>query len=109
MAIDIGKITTSQTFQNWFNKTNDLVDALADNVVTASPGGDTTTGSATLTGTITAANVVGSTKVSTDTIQAVTSNASVNFVSPLQVTGAAQTTSTFYSRQDLRQDIQQVH
>lgn len=95
MAIDIGKITTSQTFQNWFNKTNDLVDALADNVVTASPGGDTTTGSATLTGTITAANVVGSTKVSTDTIQAVTSNASVNFVSPLQVTGAAQTTSTF--------------
>ena len=95
MAIDIGNITTSQTFQNWFNKTNDLVDALADNVVTASPSGDTTSGSATITGTLTAANVVGSTRITTDTIQAVTSNASVNFVSPLQVTGASQTTSTF--------------
>ena len=95
MAIDIGNITTSQTFQNWFNKTNDLVDALADNVVTASPSGDTTSGSATITGTLTAANVVGSTKISTDTIQAVTSNASVNFVSPFKVTGASQTTSTF--------------
>ena len=95
MAIDIGNITTSQTFQNWFNKTNELVDALADNVVTASPSGDTTTGSATLTGAVTAANIIGATNVSTDTIQAVTSNASVNFVSPLKVSGASNITTEF--------------
>ena len=95
MAIDIGNITTSQTFQNWFDKTNALVDALADNVVTASPGGDTTTGSATLTGAVTAASIIGTGNVSTDTIQAVTSNASVNFVSPLKVSGASNITTEF--------------
>ena len=68
MAQDLGKITTSQTFQNWFNKTNDIVDLLASNVMTAAPGGSSTPGSATITGNFTAANVIGSTKISTNTI-----------------------------------------
>lgn len=95
MAINLGEINTSQTFQNWLNKTNDIVEALAENVVTASPGGDTTAGSATITGSFTAANIIGSTRISTDTIASVTSNADVNFVSPLKVTGSTQITSTF--------------
>lgn len=95
MAKNIGNITTSQTFQNWFNKTNALVDALATDVMTASPSGDTTTGSAAVTGTFTAATLVGTTRLSTDTITSATGNASVNFSSPLQVTGSSAITTTF--------------
>ena len=95
MAQDLGNITTSQTFQNWFNKTNDIVDLLASNVVTAAPAGSTTTGSATITGNFTAANVIGSTKISTNTIEAVTGGSPVNVNGAFQVTGAAQLTTTF--------------
>jgi hypothetical protein len=95
MAQDLGSITTSQTFQNWFNKTNEIVELLATNVVTAAPGGSTTPGSATLTGNFTAANVIGSTKISTDTIEAVTGSAPVNVNGAFKVTGASQLTTTF--------------
>ena len=95
MAQDLGNITTSQTFQNWFNKTNDIVDLLASNVVTAAAGGSTTTGSATLTGNLTAGNVIGSTKISTNTIEAISSNTPVNVNGAFKVTGSAQLTTTF--------------
>mgnify|MGYP003640641398 FL=1 len=95
MAQDLGSITTSQTFQNWFNKTNEIVELLATNVVTAAPGGSTTPGSATLTGNFTAANVIGSTKISTDTIEAVTGSAPVNVNGAFKVTGTSQLTTTF--------------
>jgi hypothetical protein len=95
MAQDLGNITTSQTFQNWFNKTNDIVDLLASNVVTAAAGGSTTTGSATLTGNLTAGNVIGSTKISTNTIEAISSNTPVNVNGAFKVTGASQLTTTF--------------
>ena len=95
MAQDLGNITTSQTFQNWFNKTNDIVDLLASNVVTAAAGGSTTTGSATLTGNLTAGNVIGSTKISTNTIEAISSNTPVNVSGAFKVTGSAQLTTTF--------------
>ena len=95
MAQDLGNITTSQTFQNWFNKTNDIVDLLASNVVTAAAGGSTTTGSATLTGNLTAGNIIGSTKISTNTIEAISSNTPVNVNGAFKVTGSAQLTTTF--------------
>ena len=95
MAQDLGNITTSQTFQNWFNKTNDIVDLLASNVVTAAAGGSTTTGSATLTGNLTAGNVIGSTKISTNTIESVSSDTPVNVNGAFKVTGSAQLTTTF--------------
>ena len=95
MAQDLGNITTSQTFQNWFNKTNDIVDLLASNVMTAAPGNSTTTGSATITGNFTAANVIGSTKISTNTIESVSSDTPVNVNGAFKVTGSAQLTTTF--------------
>ena len=95
MAQDLGKLTTSQTFQNWFNKTNDIVDLLASNVMTAAPGNSTTTGSATITGNFTAANVIGSTKISTNTIESVSSDTPVNVNGAFKVTGSAQLTTTF--------------
>jgi len=51
-------ITTAQTFQNWFDKTNDIVDLIKAEVVTASGTGDSTTGDATLVGDFTATNVI---------------------------------------------------
>ena len=58
MAQNIGNITTSQTFENWFTKTNDLVTALATNVMTASAASpETTNGDAILTGSFTATPV----------------------------------------------------
>ena len=95
MAQDLGKLTTSQTFQNWFNKTNDIVDLLASNVMTAAPGGSSTPGSATITGNFTAANVIGSTKISTNTIESVSSDTPVNVNGAFKVTGSAQLTTTF--------------
>ena len=95
MAQDLGNITTSQTFQNWFNKTNEIVDLLASNVMTAAPGDSTTTGSATLTGNFTAGNVIGSTKISTDTIESVSSDTPVNVNGAFKVTGSSQLTTTF--------------
>ena len=76
MAQNIGNITTSQTFENWFTKTNDLVTALATNVMTASTASpETTNGDAILTGSFTATNLVASTLLSTDTIGAVSGGA----------------------------------
>ena len=95
MAQDLGNITTSQTFQNWFNKTNEIVDLLASNVVTAAAAGSTTTGSATITGNFTAGNLIGSTKISTNTIEAVSSGSPVNVNGAFKVTGTSQLTTTF--------------
>ena len=50
MAKAITDITTSQTFQNWFDKTNELVNITRTNAMTASSTTDTTVGNATLEG-----------------------------------------------------------
>ena len=46
----ITEVTTSQTFENWLAKTNEMVGIFKDEVMTASGSGDTTDGDATLTG-----------------------------------------------------------
>ena len=96
MAQNIGNITTSQTFENWFTKTNDLVDALALNVMTASESSpETTAGDAILTGTFSATNISASTLLSADTIGSVASGGTVGFNSPIQISGSAATVATF--------------
>ena len=95
MAKNIGQITTSQTFQNWFDKTNALVTELSQNIVTASSGaGDTTTGNATLAGTFTGTNLIANTLIQTNDISART-NSAINFQDPILVTSTAQTAATF--------------
>ena len=93
MARNIGTINTSQTFQNWFDKTNDLVEELRDNIITASSSGDTTTGDATLIGDFTSTNLIASTLLSSNEIAAVGSL--INFQDPIQITGTSATTATF--------------
>ena len=93
MARNIGTINTSQTFQNWFDKTNDLVEELRDNIITASSSGDSTTGDATLIGDFTSTNLIASTLLSSNEIAAVGSL--INFQDPIRITGTSATTATF--------------
>ena len=91
---NITNITTSQTFQQWFDKTNELVDLFKSDVMTATSGGDTTTGNATLVGNFTASNLIASTQVTTNTIGA-GSSAVINFSDPIQVTSGTSVAATF--------------
>ena len=54
----IQNIVTTQTFQNWLDKTNEMVDIMRDSALTASVSGDTTFGDATLVGEFAANNVI---------------------------------------------------
>ena len=90
----LANITTAQTFQNWFDKTNELVNIFKTNAVTASGSGDTTTGDATLSGDFTATNLIASTLLTSDDI-ASRSGGSINFQSPVQITGPSATVATF--------------
>lgn len=53
----ITQVAVTDTFQQWLNKTNDLVNLMNGDVMTASPGGDSTIGNSTLVGNFTANNV----------------------------------------------------
>lgn len=50
----ITEVATTDTFQTWLNKTNELVQLVNSDILTASVAGDTTTGNATLVGNFTA-------------------------------------------------------
>ena len=96
MSRNIGNITTAQTFQNWLEKTNALVDVLAVNVMTASTSSpETTNGDAILAGSFTASNLVASALLSSDTISAASGGGTIDFNSPILITGASATTATF--------------
>lgn len=84
----LANITTAQTFQNWFDKTNELVNLFKTDAITASGGGDTTVGNATLTGNFTATNIIANTLLSSDTVASRTSGATIQYQSPVQITGA---------------------
>jgi len=96
MAKSIGQVATTQTFQNWLTKTNDLVDILEANIITAEVGtADTTTGDANLVGTFSATNLTASGLLSADTIAAATGGGNIDFNSQVQVNGPTQTTTVF--------------
>ena len=84
----IQNITVTQTFQNWFDKTNEMVDIFRDQVITASVSGDTTTGDAILLGDFTANNVIAHDVLQANTVTAVTAGNTIQYNSPIQITGA---------------------
>jgi len=93
---NIQNITTTQTFQNWFDKTNEMVDIMREQTVTASVLGDTTTGNVNIAGDLQANTVLADTLLRTDAITAFTASSPVSFTSPLNVTGAKdQVVATF--------------
>jgi hypothetical protein len=83
----IQNITVTQTFQNWFDKTNEMVDIMRDSAMTASISGDTTTGDATLLGDFTANTVIAFNMLEADNIQSVTTGNTIQYTSPIQITG----------------------
>lgn len=66
---NITEVATTDTFQVWFSKTNELVELMTSDVMTASPSGDTTIGDATLDGDFSATNISVSDNLATDTFE----------------------------------------
>lgn len=93
----IQNITTTQTFQNWFDKTNEMVDIFRDQVVTASVSGDITTGNATLLGSFTANTVTAHNLFEANTVSSVTPGNTIQFDSPIKLIGAADPVVATYS------------
>jgi len=92
----IQNITTTQTFQNWFDKTNEMVDLFRTQAVTATALGDVTTGDAFIQGDFTANNLFADTEFRSDVISAFTNAGTIDFNSPIKITGAtAQEVATF--------------
>lgn len=83
----IVNITTTQTFQNWFDKTNEMVDIMRDSAVTASVLGDTTVGDAFLTGEFTANTVSVTDDLRVDSVESFTAGEPTTFNSPINVIG----------------------
>lgn len=91
----ITSITTTQTFQNWFDKTNELVALFRDETLTASVGGDITTGNAILNGNFTATNITANTSVFTDSLASQTGGATIAITSPISIDSSQQTVAVF--------------
>ena len=90
--LDITSVNTSDTFQLWLNKTNELVELMNSEVLTASPVGDITIGNAILTGTFTTTDLIANNTITgsnLSTISIVNKVDPVNFVdfnSPISIT-----------------------
>lgn len=98
MAKTITTINTTQTFEDWLLKTNEMVSIFASDAVTVSNGtaaGDTTTGNATINGNFAATTLIASTVLNTDTIASRTPSNPVAFSTPIEVSGASQVVATF--------------
>lgn len=89
---NLQNITTAQTFQNWFDKTNEVVDILKTDAITASGSGDTTTGDATLAGDFTATNLIADTLLQSDTIAPQTGGGTIQINGKTKVNGTSQDT-----------------
>ena len=83
----IQNVTTTQTFQNWLDKTNEMVDIFRDSAVTASVSGDTTVGDATILGEFTANTVGAADDLRVDLVTAYTAGQVINFDHPVNITG----------------------
>ena len=93
MAKNISNINTSDTFQQWLDKTNELSTAFRTDVVTSGSGDSAANGNAAITGNFTAATFLGD--VQTDALSSETASATIQVNSPIKVNGASQTTATF--------------
>ena len=67
---NINEIAITDTFQVWLNRTNELVNLMTSDVMTASPSGDTTIGDANLDGDFSAVNISVSDSLETDSFSA---------------------------------------
>lgn len=93
----LSNVTTTQTFQTWLDRTNDIINLLKTDVMTASALTDTTTGNSTLIGTFTANNMIAFDSLRVDTISPKAGSASTSFTSPISVSSSTSTAATVIS------------
>lgn len=93
----LSNIVTTQTFQTWLDTTNDIVDIIRADAMTASALGDTTSGNATLLGNFTANNIVAFNLLRVDSISPKLGSSTVGFNSPISATSSTQTAATVIS------------
>ena len=91
------QVTTAQTFQAWLDKTNDIVDIVASDAITASALGDTTTGNATLVGSFTANTVIAFNTLRADTFSPKSGSTSISATAPINTTTSLQVAQTLTS------------
>ena len=85
----ITNISTTNTFQVWFDKTNELVNLVKSDILTATsatPSGDITVGNATLQGNFTANNVIASTLLRVDNISPKVGSTLITASAPINIT-----------------------
>jgi hypothetical protein len=82
---DILNVTVTQTFQNWLDKTNEVVGIVRENAITASPLGDSTNGDAALIGDFTANTVIAFDELKTDDLSSRTPGGEITSSSPIYI------------------------
>jgi len=93
---NIQNITTTQTFQNWYDKTNEMVDIFREQALTATVTGDLTTGDANLQGDFQANTLIADTLLQADTVTSFTASTPITFNSPTVINGTdSQVVTTF--------------
>ena len=98
----LSQITTAQTFEVWFNKTNEIVSIINSDAMTASALGDTTIGNATLVGSFTANNIIAENTFQTNSIAPKVGSSIVTINGQLTANNVAQTAAVFRSTQGAR-------
>jgi len=93
----INQVTTAQTFQTWLDRTNEIVNIIGTDAMTASSLGDTTTGNATLVGDFTANTVIAEDLFRADNISPRSGSTSIAVSAPVNITTALQNVHTHTS------------
>ena len=93
----ISQVTTSDTFQQWLDRTNDLVDIVSSDAMTASALGDTTTGNSTLIGSFTANTVIAFNTLRANTLSPKVGSSAIEVTSPVTINTPTQTIQTLIS------------
>lgn len=93
----INQVTTAQTFQTWLDRTNEIVNIIGSDAMTASSLGDTTTGNATLVGDFTANTVIAEDLFRADNISPKSGSTSIAASAPVNITTALQNVHTHTS------------
>ena len=91
MSKTLLNINTSDTFQVWLQRTNDLVNELKTSIVTASLSGDTTVGSAVLTANFSANTVIGRNFVKTNAIDSISVGDTIDVLANIDFTPSSST------------------
>lgn len=85
MAKSITEVSANNTFQVWLDKTNEIVDLINNDIITASALGDTTIGDATLVGTLSANTFITNNLLRVDTVSPKVGSTAVSVTAPVNI------------------------